>query len=198
MPYVIVFLLFFVALLPRDAQAHLASFGSWEITEKHLKTLFPDAATFRVKRTSFSPSQVENIERELGFKLYPEDKNPTFYVALKDADNPRSILGVAMFIDPRVESTISDATVRLEVGIAVGRRGQIHRVRVLDYRGDPKLMSPKFADQLNGLTLKSNFVIDTNERLTAIDAMEKESQLVANAAKEALYLMKISLGKKKK
>ena len=45
-----------VALAPAPAEAHLAKWGSWEITHRNLMKLFPDADpnAWRIKRYQFS------------------------------------------------------------------------------------------------------------------------------------------------
>lgn len=184
-----------VALAPAPAQAHLAKWGSWEITHRNLMRLFPDADpnAWRIKRYQFSTNEVALLERELGFELYPEDKTPEFYIA-HDPDG--KFLGVALFIDPRTKPKILDGSVlTLEVGIGVDARGLINRVRVYDYRGDIRLTQNGFLDQLKGRGLKSEYRMG-HDGLTAVPGEDEESQLVANAGHEALLLMKVALGRK--
>ncbi|MFU8804775.1 MAG: hypothetical protein ACNA8W_13250 [Bradymonadaceae bacterium] len=181
---------------PRPAEAHLATFGSWELTKKYLLELFPEATTFLKRQDSYTPEQVKKIEADLGFSLYPEDKNPEFYIAIDESGAERRLLGVAIFIDPRVQSRLLEATiVRMEVGIGVDARGKIYRVRLYDYRGDRKLTQPAFLDQFVGLSLEDDFKVGKNEKIKPVASEPEESQLVANAAREALYLMKVSLGR---
>jgi hypothetical protein len=183
-----------VSLAPAPAEAHLAKWGSWEITHRNLMRLFPDADpnAWRIKRYQFSASEVELLERELGFELYPEDKTPEFYVA---HTTDGQFLGVAVFIDPRTKPKILDGSVlTLEIGIGVDARGKINRVRVYDYRGDVRLTKDGFLDQLKGRGLSSEFRIG-KDGLTPVSGEDEESQLVANAGREALLLMKIALGR---
>lgn len=183
-----------VALAPAPAEAHLAKWGSWEITHRNLMRLFPDADpnAWRIKRYQFSAKEVELLERELGFELYPEDKTPEFYVA---HDSDGKFLGVALFIDPRTKPKILDGSVlTLEIGIGVDARGKINRVRVYDYRGDVRLTQDAFLDQLKGRGLDSEFRMG-KDGLTVVAGEDEESQLVANAGREALLLMKVALGR---
>jgi hypothetical protein len=183
-----------VALAPAPAEAHLAKWGSWEITHRNLMRLFPDADpnAWRIKRYQFSDKEVALLERELGFELYPEDKTPEFYVA-HDAEG--SFLGVAIFIDPRTKPKILDGSVlTLEVGIGVDARGKINRVRVYDYRGDVRLTKDDFLDQLKGRGLDSEFRMG-EDGLRPVSGEDEESQLVSNAGREALLLMKVALGR---
>ena len=113
-----------LALAPTPAQAHLAKWGSWEITHRNLTRLFPDADpnAWRIKRYQFSEREVELLERELGFELYPEDKTPEFYVA-HDPDG--QFLGVVVLVplDPP------------GVGVRLGE--QLHQVAVGDLPAAP-------------------------------------------------------------
>lgn len=179
-----------------EAHAHLATFGSWEITKAYLQKLFPEATTFLRRQDSYSDEQVAQIEEYLGFELNPEDKEPEFYIAIDESDGDRRFLGVALFIDPRVESRLLEgAVVRMEVGIGVDAGGRIARVRLYEYRGARALTEAEFLDQFIGRTLDDSFAVGPEEEIKPVDAEPTESQLVANAAREALYLMKISLGR---
>ncbi|MBA2662190.1 MAG: hypothetical protein H0U74_07830 [Bradymonadaceae bacterium] len=179
------------------ANAHLATFGSWEITRNYLLELFPEATNFLKRRESYSPEQVAAIEAHLGFKLYPEDKNPEFYIAVDESSGKRKLLGVAIFIDPRVQSRLLEGgVVRIEVGIGVDAKGRISRIRLFDYRGDRAMTQPGFLDQFVGLNLESSFAVGPDQRIKPVASEPEESQLVANAAREALYLMKVSLGRR--
>jgi hypothetical protein len=183
-----------VALVAPPAEAHLAKWGSWEITHRNLTKLFPDADpnAWRIKRYQYSDKEVALLEKELGFELYPEDKTPEFFIA-SDVDG--NFLGVAIFIDPRTKPKVLDGSVlTLEVGIGVDARGAINRVRVYDYRGDIRLTEQGFLDQLEGRGLTDSFAIGT-DGLSAVSGEPEESQLVANAGFEALLLMKVALGR---
>ena len=177
-----------------DANAHLAKWGSWEITHRNLMKLFPDANpnTWRIKRYSYSEREVKFLESELGFELYPEDKQPEFFIA---QDQRGGFLGVAIFIDPRTRPKILNGGVlTLEVGIGVNANGEINRIRVYDYRGNLELTRDAFLDQLRGKTLDANFTMGTGG-LKPVAGEDEESQLVSNAAREALLLMKVALGR---
>lgn len=184
-----------VGLTPAPADAHLAKWGSWEITHRNLMRLFPDADpnAWKIKRYQYSDKEVEFLEKALGFELYPEDKVPEFFIA---HDPEGNFLGVAIFIDPRTKPKILDGGVlTLEVGIGVNAKGEINRVRVYDYRGNVELTKKEFLGQLKGRTLESNFTMGKSG-LTPVDGEPEESQLVSNAGREALLLMKVALGRR--
>ncbi len=184
-----------IASVPAPAEAHLAKWGSWEITHRNLMRLFPDADpnAWKIKRYQYATKEVEWLEKELGFDLYPEDKVPEFFIA---HDGEGNFLGVAIFIDPRTKPKILDGGVlTLEVGIGVNARGEINRVQVYDYRGNVELTKGKFLDQLKGRTLKSNFIMGKGG-LVPVSREPEESQLVSNAGREALLLMKVALGRR--
>lgn len=182
-------------LPPEPAEAHLAKWGSWEITHRNLTRLFPDADpnAWKIKRYQYSDEEVKLLEKELGFELYPEDKAPEFFIA---HDTESNFLGVAIFIDPRTKPKVLDGGIlTLEVGIGVNAKGEINRVRVYDYRGNVELTKNEFLDQLKGRTLDSNFTMGKGS-LVAVEGEPEESQLVGNAGREALLLMKVALGRR--
>ena len=182
-----------VAAPPQAADAHLAKWGSWEITHRNLMKLFPtaDPNAWKIQRYNYSAKEVEQLEKKLGFELYPEDKTPEFFVAY---DKEEKFLGVAIFIDPRTKpKVLNGGILTLEIGIGVNAKGEISRVRVYDYRGNIELTKAAFLDQLRGRNLKSKYEMGT-KGLKAVEGEPEESQLVANAGREALLLMKLALG----
>lgn len=183
-----------VGSVPEPAQAHLAKWGSWEITHRNLMKLFPtaDPNGWKIKRYQYNDKEVELLEKQLGFELYPEDKTPEFFIA-SDADG--KFLGVALFIDPRTKPKVLDGSVlTLEVGIGVNAKGEISRVKVYDYRGNIELTKDAFLGQLKGRTLDSTYVMG-QDGLKPVEGEPEDSQLVANAGREALLLMKLALGR---
>jgi hypothetical protein len=184
-----------LALPAPVSEAHLAKWGTWEITHRNLMKLFPDADpnAWRIKRYQYSDPEVKFLEAQLGFELYPEDKQPEFFIA---QDAAGDFLGVAIFIDPRTKPKIlAGGILTLEVGIGVNAAGKINRIKVYDYRGNLELTKENFLDQLRDRTLDSNFAMG-KDGLTAVVAEPEESQLVGNAAREALLLMKVALGRR--
>jgi hypothetical protein len=184
-----------LALPAPASEAHLAKWGTWEITHRNLMKLFPDADpnAWRIKRYQYSDPEVKFLEAQLGFELYPEDKQPEFFIA---QDAAGDFLGVAIFIDPRTKPKIlAGGILTLEVGIGVNAAGKINRIKVYDYRGNLELTKESFLDQLRDRTLESNFVMG-KDGLDAVAAEPEESQLVGNAAREALLLMKVALGRR--
>lgn len=184
-----------LALPAPASEAHLAKWGTWEITHRNLMKLFPDADpnAWRIKRYQYSDPEVKFLEAQLGFELYPEDKQPEFFIA---QDAAGDFLGVAIFIDPRTKPKIlAGGILTLEVGIGVNAAGKINRIKVYDYRGNLELTKESFLDQLRDRTLDSNFVMG-KDGLEAVAAEPEESQLVGNAAREALLLMKVALGRR--
>ena len=188
-------LLLCTSLASQESEAHLAKWGSWEITHRNLMKLFPDADPngWRIKRYQYSDTEVKLLEAELGFELYPEDKLPEFFIA---SDAQSNFLGVAIFIDPRTKPKILDGGIlTLEVGIGVNAEGRINRIKVYDYRGNLALTQDSFLNQLRGRELASNFTMGRGD-LVAVAGEPEESQLVGNAAREALLLMKVALGRR--
>lgn len=177
----------------QPAEAHLAKWGSWEITHRNLMKLFPDADpnAWKIKKYQYSEKEVAFLQKKLGFELYPEDKTPEFFIA---RDDEGKLMGVAIFIDPRTKPKILNGGIlTLEVGIGVNAKGEISRVKVYDYRGNVELTKSKFLDQLKGKTLDSNYTMGKGG-LKPVKGEQEESQLVSNAGREALLLMKVALG----
>jgi hypothetical protein len=188
-------LLMCLALPVPPSSAHLAKWGSWEVTHRNLMKLFPDADpnAWRIKRYTYSDLEVKYLEQLLGFELYPEDKQPEFFIAQDAVGN---FLGVAIFIDPRTKPKILDGGIlTLEVGIGVNAAGKINRIKVYDYRGNLELTKDTFLTQLRDRTLESEFAMGS-AGLVAVVGEPEESQLVSNAAREALLLMKVALGRR--
>lgn len=188
-------LLMCFALPAPSGEAHLAKWGSWEVTHRNLMKLFPDADpnAWRIKRYTYSDLEVKYLEQQLGFELYPEDKQPEFFIAQDAVGN---FLGVAIFIDPRTKPKILEGGIlTLEVGIGVNAAGKINRIKVYDYRGNLELTKDAFLTQLRDRTLDSEFTMGTGG-LVAVVGEPEESQLVSNAAREALLLMKVALGRR--
>lgn len=177
------------------AEAHLATWGSWDITKRNLDVLFPEATRYLKKRHTFSDAEVAGIERALGFKLYPEDRAPEFFIAVRGEGEQQELVGVAVFIDPRATPRVEGGEViRLEVGIGVDGAGRIKRVALYDYKGSAAVSGEGWLGQLRGRTLESSFQVGAG--LKAVPGEEGECQLIANAAFEALYLMKVALGRR--
>lgn len=184
------------AVGPPIAHGHLATFGSWEITRAYLGEIFPEATNFLRRKERLTRAQVKEIEGELGFELNPEDWEPEFYIAVDESGGERRLLGVAVFVDPRVEARhLGGGVVRIEVGIGVDSAGRIARVRLFEYRGSRALTEDAFLRQLEGRRLGDSFAVGPDEEIKPVEDEPLESQLVANAAHEALYLMKVALGR---
>ena len=100
----------------------------------------------------------------------------------------------AGFIDPRTKPKILDGGIlTLEVGIGVNARGEINRVKVYDYRGNVELTKDAFLGQLQGRNLDCSFKVG-KKGIAGVPEEPEESQLVANAGREALLLMRTALG----
>lgn len=183
-----------LALTPRSA-AHLATWGSWEVTHRNLMALYPDADPYawRIKRHVYSEAEAARLADALGVELYPEERIGEFYVALSSAGR---VLGVATFIDPRSRPKIVEgAILGLDVGVGVDLAGRVDRIRLFDYRGDAALTRDDFLRQLRGRTLGSSFDMGS-DGLVPMGSEPEESQLVATAAYEALLFMHVALGRR--
>lgn len=187
-----------------EAGAHLATWGSWDVTRRNLDVLFPTATDYLRKRTTLSAAEIVQVERALGFALYPEDKAPEFYIAVREEGGKKQLLGVALFVDPRSRPRVEGGEIlRLEVGIGVDGAGKVKRVALYDYKGNPAMSGQAFLGQLVGRGLEDSFSVDAagglddkgRAKVKAVSGEDEESQLIANAAFEALTLMKVALGR---
>lgn len=177
------------------AQAHLRKHDAWQDTLVRLAKLYPEADPngWTIERHAFSEEEVVALEKELGFSFYAADKEPSFFLA---HDEEGKFLGIALLVDARsVPKVVEGKVMTLDVGVGVDARGQIARLEVLDYAGSAALGQRTFLDQIVGRNLSCSFKVGKGGITPATDE-PKESQLVADAAREALIVMRQALGAK--
>ncbi len=182
-----------VGLGPATADAHLAKSGPWMDTLAKLQRLYPaaDPNAWKVKRHTLSDAEVERLEKQLRLSLYPEDRKPAFYFA---QDTDEKLVGVAVLVDPRPEpKVVNGEVVTMEVAVGVDATGTINGLALIEHDGDAALGEPAFLDQLVGRNLGCSFVMGKGG-LVALPDAKQDSQDIANAAREALLLMKTALG----
>lgn len=170
--------------------AHMADVDEWGTTYRRLVELFPRAAPNRWKilRYHLSKHEAHALGNALGFTLDPLDYQPRFYVAY---DRLGSLLGVAMFIEPHSHDA---GHASFEIDVAVDPRGRIAALRTHHPERKAELSSTEFLHQFRGRDLDSSFSL-ASEDLNYVPGLTAESQLVANAAHEALLYMKVALGR---
>jgi|GEM_PF-1414901 len=184
-------LAFALAAIP--AQAHLRKHDTWHDTLVRLSKLYPEADPngWTIERHAFAEEEVTALEKELGFSLYAADKEPSFFLA---HDTEGAFLGIAILIDGRsVPKVVEGKVMTLDVGVGVDARGRIAKLEVLDYAGSAVLGERAFLDQIVGRNLSCSFKVGKGGMTPATDE-PKESQLVAEAAREALVVMRLALG----
>ena len=181
-------------LLASPAQAHIRKHDAWADTLVRLAKLYPEADPngWKIERHAFSEEDVAALEKQLGFDLYAVDKEPEFFLA---HDTEGKFLGVAIIIDARsVPKVVEGKVMTLDVGVGVDARGRIAKLELLDYQGAAALGERAFLDQIVGRTLACSFKVGKGGMTPAADE-PKESQLVADASREALLVMRRALGK---
>ncbi len=172
------------------ARAHVADTDDWSVTYRRLVELFPEAAPNRWKilRYRLSGGEAKRLSEALGFPLDPLDREPLFYVAY---GRRGQLLGVAMFIEPHTHRADHAS---FEVDVGVDPRGRVAAIQPHHPIGLDGLAATDFLEQLRGRSLSSGFSIASSD-LHAVPGLSRESQLVANAAHEALLFMKVALGR---
>lgn len=184
-----------LVLTAAPANAHLRKHDAWQDTLVRLAKLYPEADPngWTIERHTFSEEDVVALEKELGFSLYAADKEPSFFLA---HDTEGKFLGVALVVDARsVPKVVEGKVMTLDVGVGVDARGQIAKLALLDYAGSAALGERAFLDQIVGRNLSCSFKVGKGGMTPATDE-PKESQLVADAAREALIVMRQALGAK--
>ena len=182
-------------VLASPANAHLRKHDAWQDTLVRLAKLYPEADPngWTIERHAFSEEAVAALENNLGFSLYAADKEPAFFLA---HDEEGKFLGIALLIDARsVPKVVEGKVMTLDVGVGVDARGRIAKLELLDYAGSPALSERTFLDQIVGRNLSCSFKVGKGGMTPATDE-PKESQLVADAAREALIIMRQALGSK--
>lgn len=184
-----------LVLTATPAQAHLRKHDAWSDTLVRLAKLYPEADPngWTIERHAFSEEEVAVLEKKVGFSLYAADKEPSFFLA---HDDNGKFLGIALLIDARsVPKVVEGKVMALDVGVGVDAGGRIAKLELLDYAGSPALGERTFLDQLVGRNLSCGFKVGKGGMTPATDE-PKESQLVADAAREALIVMRQALGSK--
>lgn len=179
-----------------NVHAHITSGANWEETKSHLETLFPTAQKFLHKVVHLTILQIGNISKELNFTLYPEDKVPVIFTAIGNHSVP---LGLAMLVDPRTDPEhFKLVRHKLQVGVAVSLKGQIHGVSIYQWKGHPDIATPVFLSQFKNRKLTDSFKVgQESNHIKPVLGEEPVCQLVANSAKEALVFIHSVFGKKK-
>lgn len=148
--------------------------------EKTLKTVFPEATGFTLRKKTLTAEQVKSIERLSGSKLQPNDNPLSVYVALGKAADGSGVLGTVVMADTRGPKGA------LDLAIGFKRDGSVHRVVVVENKDDPSLSSDGFLNQLKGKTPKSPLAVGQDIRFSG-DA--KSAQAILGAVRRSMHLL---------
>lgn len=155
-----------------------------------LKTLFPQAQSFEQKNLYISDEQRAKIEGQLKSRLPEEDLKPSIYLAIvKDRpETPPKKAGAIIFIDAQGEGG------KIEMGVVVGGKGDIIKVRIFENNEPPKLLDQSFLKQFEGKKAADSFKVGSD--ITAPEAVAKSAQAVASGARRGLLIINEMFRKK--
>ncbi len=156
-----------------------------------LKKIFSDTAKFSVLEGTLFPEQSKEIEKDLNKKLSESDSVPTFYFAIKDQSGTATRVGVALF------STPTTSPEKLIVGVGVDLSGKIKNVVLIKNKLNKALDDKKFLNQFKDKSYESPLQISKDIQ-PASAALVAESDLVIEAVKKSLSIIRIVFNKNKK
>ncbi len=156
-----------------------------------LKKIFPEVVKFSTLEGTLYPEQTKAIEKDLNKKLIEGDTVPTFYFAVKDQDSKPVRIGVALF------STPSSNPEKLIVGIGVDLAGKIKSVILIKNKLSKNLDDKNFLNQFKEKTAESSLLISKDIQ-PASASLVAESDMVIEAVKKSLLIMRVVFNKNKK
>ncbi len=105
-----------------------------------LKALFPKAESFEQKNLYVSDDQRAALEKAIGTRLPEEDLKPSIYLAVVKGrpEGPAKKVAAIIFSDAYGEGG------RIEIGVVVGGKGEIIRIRLFENKESQKINQPDF------------------------------------------------------
>lgn len=155
---------------------------------KQLEELFPGIKKFSSLEGTLLDKQVSQIETSLGVKLPDEDKVPTFYFAVQEAQGKLQRTGVALF------STSAGGESPLIVAVGLDLSGRVTGVVLVKNKGDKRLADKAFLSQFAGKS--AGDPLETGKDITPLPALEAQADLVTQAVKKALLIIQTVFSKK--
>ena len=156
-----------------------------------LKKIFPAALKFSTLEGTLLPDQIAQVEKDSNKKLTAEDSVPTFYFAVKDQEGKAVRVGVALFATPNINPE------KLIVGIGVDLAGKIQNVILIKNKLNKSLDDRKFLDQFKDKTADSSLKLNSDIQPQS-KSLAAESDLVIEAVKKTLLIMRVVFNKYKK
>ena len=148
--------------------------------EKTLKSVFPEATGFTLRKKTLTAEQLKRIEQLSGSKVQHNDNPFSYYVALGKSADGSGALGSVVIIDTRGPKGAID------LAIGMRRDGTVARVVVVENKDDPGLGGDKFLDQIKGKTIQSPLSVGKDIQYSG-DAMAATALL--NAVRRGLHLL---------
>jgi len=148
-----------------------------------LKALYPEAISFEQKNLYVSDEQKAVIERAVGTRLPEEDLKPSIYLAVVKAapDAPARKAAAMMFIDAY------GVAGKIEMGVAVGGKGEILRVRIFENKESPKLLDPAFLSQFQGKKASDAFKVGVDIKAPA--GTDRSAQAIASGTRRGAVII---------
>ena len=171
--------LWFAALGPLILAVSLSAHETG-FPEKTLKSVFPEATGFTLRKKKLSAEQVQKIEQASQSKVQRNDNPLSYYVALGKSADGSGVLGTVVVIDTRGPKGA------LDLAIGIRRDGSVARVVLVENKDDPGLSAPAFLDQVKGKSSQSPLAVG-NDIQYAGDA--KAAQALLNAVRRGLHLL---------
>lgn len=156
-----------------------------------LKKIFPGTANFSVLEGTLFQAQSQEVEKDLSKKLSETDLVPTFYFAIQDQAGVPTRIGVAIF------STPNSNPEKLIVGVGVDLAGKIKNVVLIKNKLSKEIGSAKFLEQFRDKTYQSSMTISKDIQ-PASTALIAESDLVIEAVRKSLLIVRVVFNKNKK
>jgi len=148
--------------------------------EKTLKSVFPEATGFTLRKKTLSAEQVQKIEQASQSKVQRNDNPLSYYVALGKSTDGSGVLGTVVVIDTHGPKGL------LDLAIGIRRDGTVARVVVVENKDDPGLRGARFLDQINGKSIQSPMAVGRDIQYAG-DA--KGAQALLNAVRRGLHLL---------
>jgi hypothetical protein len=155
-----------------------------------LKALYPEAISFEQKAIHISDQQRSRIKRQLKAPLPEEDLNSfVYFVIAKQNDNtpPRKV-AVVIFTNAYGDGG------EIELGVVVGRKGELMKIRVFENNEAEILSSHSFLKQFKGKISSDAFKVGID--MTSPPNEKRSTKAIASGARRGLLIINELLRKK--
>ena len=148
--------------------------------EKTLKSVFPDATGFTLRKKTLTAEQLKKVEQASQSPVQHNDNPFSYYVALGKPADGSGVLGTVAVIDTRGPKGA------LDLAIGIRRDGTVARVVLVENKDDAGLSAAAFLDQIKGKNAQSPMAVGRDIQFAG-DA--KAAQALLNAVRRGLHLL---------